>query len=66
MSDAGDPLLTVAQVAARLKVSAQTVRRLARLDRLRPITVGRGMRFRPETVQAYLDQRSTTTTTIKG
>lgn len=53
-----DPLLTVAQVATRLQVSIQTVRRLARTEALRSVYVGGMRRFRPAEIDRFAAGRS--------
>jgi excisionase family DNA binding protein len=47
-----EQLLTQSEVAALLKVSTRTVRRL----RIRRVKVGRSTRYRPADVQRYIDK----------
>lgn len=49
-----DRLWTIAQVAERLRVSKPTIRRAIRLDRLRVVYVGRGVRIRESAIAAWL------------
>lgn len=54
--DVGDEaldLLTTAEVAARLRVSKMTVRRLFESGDLETVKVGRSRRFAPEAVADY-------------
>ncbi len=44
-------LLTTAEVADRLQVSLRTVRRLAAVGTLRPVRIGRSVRFHPRDVR---------------
>lgn len=48
-------LLTVAEVAAAMRVSKMTVYRLIRGGRMRAIRVGRNYRVRPEDLETYLE-----------
>ena len=50
----GAPLLTVAEVAASMRVSTMTVYRLIRSGDLRAMRVGRSYRVRRSEVDAYL------------
>jgi excisionase family DNA binding protein len=45
-----DALLTVREVAALMKVSPKTVRRLADVNALEGVRIGRRWRFRPDVV----------------
>lgn len=51
--------LTVAEVAALMRVSKMTVYRLIRQGDLPAVRVGRGYRIREEDVHRYLDARYT-------
>ncbi|HVL81694.1 MAG TPA: helix-turn-helix domain-containing protein [Actinomycetota bacterium] len=51
-------LLTVAEVAAVMRVSRMTVYRLIRRGQLRAIKVGRNYRVREEDLTSYLDRSS--------
>lgn len=48
-------LLTAAEVAARLRVSAMTIYRLIHRGELPAVRVGRNYRVRVEDLQSYLD-----------
>lgn len=57
--DVGDEaldLLTIEEVAARLRVSKMTVRRLFASGELESLKVGRSRRFAPEAVADYKDR----------
>ena len=57
--DAGrSPLLTVNDVARLLVVSRDSVYRLIRDGHLRPVRVGKRLRFRPEDIERYLERGS--------
>ena len=47
-------LLTRPEVAKRLRVSERTLDRLVAAGDMAVVKVGRGLRFRPEHVEAYL------------
>lgn len=47
-------LLTVAEVARRLRLHQMTVRRQIRAGRLRAVRVGRGIRLREEDLEAFV------------
>lgn len=49
-------LLTLRDVTRRLRLSDTTVRRHVRAGRLRSARVGRSLRFRPDDVQAFVEQ----------
>lgn len=51
----GRPLLTKADVCARLAVSLRTLDRLIAQNALPTIKVGRAVRFDPADVEAYID-----------
>lgn len=51
-------LLTVDEVAERLAVHPNTVRRLVERREIRPVRVGRLLRFTPEDLDAYLAKAS--------
>ncbi len=47
-------LLTVADAAARLNVSAKTIRRLIQRGELRAIRIGRAIRIHPEDIERLI------------
>ena len=51
----GDPLLTITEVAAALRVSKMTIYRLIHAGELEAIRVGRSFRVREPVLRAYLD-----------
>jgi excisionase family DNA binding protein len=55
---AGDRLLTVAEVAATMRVSNMTVYRLIKSGDLAALRVGKNYRIRESDVDAYLSDRS--------
>ena len=55
---AGDRLLTVAEVAATMRVSNMTVYRLIKSGQLAAIRVGKNYRIRESDVDRYLSERS--------
>jgi excisionase family DNA binding protein len=55
---AGDRLLTVAEVAATMRVSNMTVYRLIKKGDLPALRVGKNYRIRESDVDAYLSERS--------
>jgi excisionase family DNA binding protein len=55
---AGDRLLTVAEVAATMRVSNMTVYRLIKTGELPALRVGKNYRIRESDVDAYLADRS--------
>jgi excisionase family DNA binding protein len=55
---AGDRLLTVAEVAATMRVSNMTVYRLIKTGELPALRVGKNYRIRESDVDAYLENRS--------
>lgn len=57
-SFAGDRLLTVAEVAATMRVSNMTVYRLIKSGQLAAIRVGKNYRIRESDVNSYLSDRS--------
>ena len=57
-SFAGDRLLTVAEVAATMRVSNMTVYRLIKAGQLPAIRVGKNYRIRESDVNDYLSDRS--------
>ena len=57
-SNFGEPLLTVGEVAALMRVSNMTVYRLIKAGHLAAIRVGKNYRLRRSDVEAYLSQRS--------
>jgi excisionase family DNA binding protein len=54
----GDPLLTVREVAATMRVSTMTVYRLIKSGELPAIRVGKNYRIRESDVDTYLSERS--------
>jgi excisionase family DNA binding protein len=54
----GDRLLTVAEVAATMRVSNMTVYRLIKAGQLAAIRVGKNYRIRESDVNKYLSDRS--------
>ena len=50
-------LLTTRQVAEKLNVDEETVRRLARAGQIEAYRVGRDYRFNPAAVQEYLERQ---------
>jgi excisionase family DNA binding protein len=54
---AGDRLLTVAEVAATMRVSNMTVYRLIKASELPAIRVGKNYRIRESDMDRYLEQR---------
>jgi excisionase family DNA binding protein len=55
---AGSGLLTVAEVAATMRVSNMTVYRLIKVGDLAAVRVGKSYRIRESDVQSYLAERS--------
>ena len=55
---AGDRLLTVAEVAATMRVSNMTVYRLIKKGDLAALRVGKNYRIRESDVDTYLSERS--------
>ena len=55
---AGDRLLTVAEVAATMRVSNMTVYRLIKNGDMPALRVGKNYRIRETDVDAYLSERS--------
>ena len=55
---AGDRLLTVAEVAGVMRVSTMTVYRLIKSGQLAAIRVGKNYRIRESDVDRYLSERS--------
>ncbi|HJS27000.1 MAG TPA: helix-turn-helix domain-containing protein [Actinomycetota bacterium] len=55
---AGDRLLTVAEVAATMRVSNMTVYRLIKTGELAALRVGKNYRIRESDVDGYLADRS--------
>ncbi|HEY7659638.1 MAG TPA: helix-turn-helix domain-containing protein [Actinomycetota bacterium] len=55
---AGDRLLTVAEVAGTMRVSNMTVYRLIKAGELPALRVGKNYRVRESDVDRYLSQRS--------
>jgi excisionase family DNA binding protein len=51
-------VLTVQEVATYLRVTPDTVYRLARQEKLPSFKVGRHIRFRREAIEAYMSQES--------
>ena len=56
--DFGDPLLTVSEVAERMRVSNMTVYRLIKSGQLAAIRVGKNYRLRGRDVERYLAERA--------
>ena len=52
------PFLTVAEVAAMLRVSNMTVYRLIKSGELPAVRVGKGYRIRESELQRFLEERS--------
>jgi excisionase family DNA binding protein len=50
-----EPLLTIAEVAAVLRVSKMTIYRLVHTGELPAIRIGRSFRVRTSTLRTYLD-----------
>ena len=59
-SYAGDPLLTVREVAATMRVSNMTVYRLIKSGQLAALRVGKNYRIRESDMNAYLNEGSVT------
>src|SRR3982074_1336899 len=57
-SYAGDPLLTVSEVAATMRVSNMTVYRLIKSGQLAALRVGKNYRIRDSDMNAYLNEGS--------
>lgn len=53
-----DELWTYADVAEALSVSVRTVKSYVRDEKLPHVKIGRTVRFRPESVQAWIDARA--------
>jgi len=51
-------VLSPAQVAERLQVSTETIRRLCRERQLKAIRIGRQWRIREQDLEEYLDRNS--------
>ena len=49
-----EPLVTVAELAARLKVSQKTVRRLVAAGKIGSVRIRRSVRFTENDVEAFL------------
>lgn len=58
MQNFGEPLLTVGEVAALMRVSNMTVYRLIKAGQLSAIRVGKNYRIRRTDVDRYLTERS--------
>jgi excisionase family DNA binding protein len=56
--DLGDPLLTVGEVAALMRVSNMTVYRMIKSGQLAAIRVGKNYRIRRSDVERYLSDRA--------
>ena len=56
--DFGDPLLTVGEVAALMRVSNMTVYRMIKSGQLAAIRVGKNYRIRRSDVERYLTDRA--------
>jgi excisionase family DNA binding protein len=56
----GDPLLTVSEVAATMRVSNMTVYRLIKSGQLAALRVGKNYRIRESDMNAYLNEGSVT------
>jgi len=56
--DMADPLLTVSEVAERMRVSNMTVYRLIKSGQLAAIRVGKNYRLRGNDVEQYLADRA--------
>ena len=59
--DMADPLLTVSEVADRMRVSNMTVYRLIKSGQLAAIRVGKNYRLRGNDVEQYLADRAVRT-----
>lgn len=56
--DFGEPLLTVGEVAALMRVSNMTVYRLIKSGQMAAIRVGKNYRLRRSDVERYLNERA--------
>jgi excisionase family DNA binding protein len=56
--DFGEPLLTVSEVAAIMRVSNMTVYRLIKSGQLAAIRVGKNYRIRRSDIERYLNDRA--------
>jgi excisionase family DNA binding protein len=54
----GEPLLTVGEVAAIMRVSNMTVYRLIKAGQLSAVRVGKNYRIRQRDVDSYLSERA--------
>jgi excisionase family DNA binding protein len=54
----GDPLLTVVEVAALMRVSNMTVYRLIKSGQLAAVRVGKNYRLRRNDIERYLNERA--------
>lgn len=52
-----DSMMTIAEVRSRLRVSASTIRRLVREEKLPAYRVGAQLRFKPEEIAAYINEQ---------
>lgn len=59
VQDASTNFLTVAEVAAELRVSTMTVYRLIKSDQLAATRIGKSLRIRRGDVDRYLERRYT-------
>ena len=50
-----DSMMTIAEVRSRLRVSASTIRRLVREEKLPAYRVGAQLRLKPEEIAAYIN-----------
>jgi excisionase family DNA binding protein len=55
----GTALFTPRETQAYIRVSATTLRKLAALGALRPIRIGRALRYRRSDVEAYIQKLAT-------
>lgn len=53
-----DNLLTIQQVMDRLKLGRSTVYRLIDAGKLRPVKIGKALRFREQDIQAFISSLS--------
>ena len=52
-----DSMMTIAEVRSRLRVSASTIRRLVREEKLPAYRVGAQLPFKPEEIAAYINEQ---------
>lgn len=49
-------LLTYGQIATMFGVTTRTVKRWRAMGKLKPVTIGQTVRFRPKDIQALIDR----------